>query len=397
MGALLLLAATLTFHPGPSTAGAANFEFTPCTKPSGPTKIGNAELTTARATWKKLNRAGLSQRFLAPTRRDGVVPVFPVSSGTDSGGTVSAGLSGGFAIGPNSKRELKAFPSRFVRRSDGTAWVSGRAGGREIRLFRVRGTRVERSSGTVTGLEVLGGRTELSGGFAKELRKRAGLGQARAGMGWGRLYLDWTNPVEPDVTPPAAPADFPRPVGATELAGGSITWNVRPSWVEYVASGDPPSAIAPAVPGPSISQPGEPPLTYSFTFPFTSGWVEDGPGGVSKASVKGDGGVYFRYCGTDTSFKGINFSVRSAEVELAGTSSRLVFTVQGIDGTPFERGRAIVLDLRPEGVTPANSGSRTSWNGIPGFVASGSTGVFGGFYSPGTEFGSVDLTINRDP
>ncbi|MFM9054572.1 MAG: hypothetical protein ACKOQ5_06970, partial [Solirubrobacterales bacterium] len=67
------------------------------------------------------------------------------------------------------------------------------------------------------------------------------------------------------------------------------------------------------------------------------------------------------------------------------------------DGTPFSPGRAVVVDLRPDSVTPVTTGSTTTWTGIPGSVPAGSTGVFGGFYAPGAEFGSVDLTIRRGP
>lgn len=364
--------------------------------PDGKTRIGNAELTTKRSTWKKLNRAGLTQRYVAPAVWEGGAPLFPVNSSDGSKERVSVRLSGGFTVAGGRNRKVKVTLTRFVRQPTGKAWIEGRSSSGLQRLFRVVGTTVDRKTGALSGATVSGGRTELLAGFARDLRKRTGLA-TRQGMGWGGFYLDWTDPVVPDVTPPQVPPDFPRPVGATDLVGGTITWNVRQSWVQYVASGDPPSAIGAADPAPAVPVPGQPPLTYSFSFPFVSGWVAGGPGPGLSASAKGSGGVYFRYCGSQNVFKGINFTVTSPEVELDGTNSRLVFTVEGIDGTPFSRGRAVVVDLRPDLVSPETTGSATTWTGIPGSVPAGSTGVFGGFYAPGAEFGSVDLTIRRGP
>ena len=383
----------LTAPAGP--ARAADFEFRPCTKPSGPTRIGDAEVTTFRAAWKKLGRAGLSQSFVKPAAREGGVPVFPVRSGGESGQVITADLAGSLLIRKSSGRRVKAVVTGFVRRADGTAWIEGKVSSRELRLFRVRGTKVRRKTGAVTGVELTGGRTELSGAFASELRKRVGFRAARSGMKWGGLYLDWTDPFEPDVTPPESAPDFQRPAEAADLVSGAITWNVRESWIEYVATGDPPSAIAPAIEGPLVTKPGFPPLVYSFSFPFTSGWVDGNP--ASKASVSGDGGVYFRYCGSGGVYKGINFAVRDPEVRLDGASSSLVFTVEGIDGTPFTPERTVVVDLDPRLVTPVTSGPTTTWTGIPGTVAASSTGVFANFYLPGVEFGSVDMTIERQP
>ncbi|MFM8519356.1 MAG: HtaA domain-containing protein [Solirubrobacterales bacterium] len=392
-----LVAVTALLGPATSGMAATPEPLTACpVDPDGNTRIGNAELTTKRATWKKLNRAGLTQRYVAPAAWEGGVPVFPVNSNDGAGETVSVGLSGGFTVSGGKNRKVKVALTRFVRRPTGKAWIEGRSSSGSLRLFRVVGTTVAWKTGALTGATVSGGRTELLAGFARDLRKRTGLA-TRQGMAWGGFYLDWTDPVEPDVTPPQAPPDFPRPAGATELVGGTITWNVRQSWVQYVASGDAPSAIGGAVPAPAVTVPGQPPLVYSFTFPFVSGWVDGGPGPGLSASTKGSGGVYFRYCGSQNVYKGINFTVTAPEVELNGTNSRLVFTVKGIDGTPFSPGRAVVVDLRPDSVTPVTTGSTTTWTGIPGSVPAGSTGVFGGFYAPGAEFGSVDLTIRRGP
>lgn len=392
-----IAAATVLLGPAGPVSAANPDPLTACpVDPDVNTRIGNAELTTKRSTWKKLNRAGLTQRYVAPAAREGGVPVFPVDSNDGSGETVSVRLSGGFTVAGGRSRKVKVTLTRFVRQPTGKAWIEGRSSSGLQRLFRVVGTRLDPKTGALSGATVSGGRTELLAGFARDLRERTGLA-TRKGMAWGGLYLDWTDPAVPDVTPPQVPPDFPRPVGATDLVGGTITWNVRQSWVQYVASGDPPSAIGAAVPAPAVTVPGQPPLTYSFSFPFIAGWVDGGPGPGLSASAKGSGGVYFRYCGSQNVFKGINFTVTSPEVGLSGADSRLVFTVEGIDGTPFSRGRAVVVDLRPDLVSPEITGSTTRWTGIPGSVPAGSTGVFGGFYAPGAEFGSVDLTIQGGP
>ncbi|MFM8888909.1 MAG: hypothetical protein ACKOGM_02815, partial [Solirubrobacterales bacterium] len=82
---------------------------------------------------------------------------------------------------------------------------------------------------------------------------------------------------------------------------------------------------------------------------------------------------------------------------LNGVPSRPWTVKTSREFVPFSPGRAVVVDLRPDSVTPVTTGSTTTWTGIPGSVPAGSTGVFGGFYAPGAEFGSVDLTIRRGP
>jgi len=397
LGFFLLPVVAVVFLVWGAAAASADFTFKPCDRqPDGPTRIGGAEVTTSSETWKKLNRARLSQRFVSPAAREGGVPVFPVRSGSDTGQEISARLAGSFVVLRSRGRRVKATVSRFIRRADGSAWVRGKVAGREIRLFQVRNTKVKRKTGVVSGIDVTGGRTELSGAFARELKKRVGFRAARSGMRWGGLYLTWSKSPEPDVTPPDPAPAFEPPDGASDLASGRITWNVREKWIQYVATGDPASPIAPAEAGPQESKPGGfPPLVYSFTFPFSAGWVDGSP--VTRASVSGDGGVYFRYCGDGNDYRGINFTVRDPEVRLDGATSSLVFTVKGIDGTPFSPERTIVVDLNPETVTPAPSGQTTTWTGIPGTVPAGATGVFGDFYLPGTEFGSVDLEIERVP
>ncbi|MDQ2623494.1 MAG: HtaA domain-containing protein, partial [Actinomycetota bacterium] len=147
-------------------------------------------------------------------------------------------------------------------------------------------------------------------------------------------------------------------------------------------------------------------LVYSFNFPFASGWTVPGSENTTANTlVKGTGTVGFRYC-----MNTINFTVTDPEIELDGDdNSRMIFRVDGTDGTAFPNSRAVMIKLIPgqaESRTTQNNGDGTTtvkYERIPGYIPAEGTGIFAGFYpafSPefdGTNprpdrFGSLSLT-----
>lgn len=396
-GVGLLLAVVLVGVPvlvtPVSGAAADGFEACPI-RPLNPEK-GEAELGLSRDTWKRISRSRVTHRLTGPARVIGGRPVYPVRSGSIDGNRTRARLAGGFTLVSPKGRQVRVGITRFVR-NGATARLEGRVDGRAMTVFRVDGSSLRVNPAT-SRVEVVGGRTVMSASFASVAKQRAGLRQARNGLAWGSLYMTWIDEIVPDVEPPPLPDPFERPVAATDLAGATLTWRVRESWVQYVSSGDDPAALAPAIAGPEEEITPFPPLVYEFTFPFSGGWVEDGQDGVVSASVKGSGGVSFRYCGNSTVFKGINFEVRNPELEVEAGVWRLVFGVEGIDGTPFTGSRAVVVQFDPSGVRPTEgAGGVTSWQHVPGSIPPGAKGVFGGFYGVGAPFGSISLEIDRE-
>ncbi len=227
----------------------------------------------------------------------------------------------------------------------------------------------------------------LSGKASKRIRARLGLrGERRLGSGrvWGSISVFAARNKkikDPEAETPVEPPFLERPPGASDVTSATIKWRVRESFIRYVevgagtsvadgASADPPEAIG-----------GTTPLTYSFNFPFADGWTDAGPG---STAIHGSGKVGFRYCSNT-----INFTVAEPEIELNGDSdSRMIFRVDGTDGTAFPNSRAVMVQLIPSLATVTTEGNRTTLSGIPGYVPQAATGIFADFYPPFP--GSVD-------
>lgn len=394
-GAATLLVAVLALLVAIGTApvhAAVDGELRPCQNVPVAGDEGEAELGLSPGARNRLGQSGLRSSLLGPARWLGGVPVFPVRSASEAGDSVTADLAGGFVIRGSGGRRMKVNLSRLVKQGSSDARIEGRIDGRNAILFRVQGIAISRNEETGQ-VELDRGRVILTAAMAKRLKRGAGLRGVGTGFRWGSLYLTWDEVTPPSVSVPEEPQAFPRPAGATDLSAATLTWRVRPSWIQYVASGSAPEALRGAVPGATETIDSQPPLVYEFTFPFSSGWVKDGGAGVESASVTGSGGVYFRYCGSSAIYKGINFIVHSPEFELEGDSARLIFRVEGIDATPFPDTRVVVVDLAPD--AQASQGPVTTWTGIPGSVPTGARGVFAGFYAAGADFGSVTVTVDR--
>lgn len=279
--------------------------------------------------------------------------------------------------------------------------VNAVVGGSRIRLFNVRGAsrKLDLKDGV---LNLRGGSARLTRGSARRLSDLLGLrGAARLSTGhkWGQLsvFAARNNKVsDPVAEVPVEPPFLERPIGAADITSATIQWRVRESFIRYVAVGAGTSVAAGATADPPEEIGGAGPLVYGFSFPFTDGWVAPGSG---PAAIRGSGKVGFRHCRNT-----INFTVADPEIELNGDAdSRLIFRVDGTDGTAFPNSRALMVQLIPSLATKTTDGSTTTLSGVPGYIPQAATGIFADFYppfpgsvdAPGAElshFGSVTVT-----
>ena len=382
-------------------AGASTL--TPCPKPPDAPKFdGEGTLVSSAGVSRTLRSAGVRQRLIRPANGFTGRPTYPL--GKVGLGRKSSGVSlrGGIQLLPNSRgRATKISAMKLIVRSGSRPVVNGRVSGRWMRVFNLRGAKVKRNLETGV-LTVAGGTAVLSGSAARVLNRRLGLRSYRAvgaGRGWGRfaVFAFRNNKgKDPEAETPAEPPFLERPTGATDITSASIKWRVRESFIRYVEVGAGTSVADGATADPPEVFEGATPLTYSFNFPFTDGWNagESGP-----SVIHGSGKVGFRHCQNT-----INFTVSDPELELNGDSlSRLIFRVDGTDGTAFPNSRAVMVDLVPSLATKTVAGSTTTLSGIPAYVPQEATGIFADFYPPypgspddplaaPSRFGSVTVT-----
>ncbi len=189
---------------------------------------------------------------------------------------------------------------------------------------------------------------------------------------------------------PNAPADtspqptpLARPAGAVDVSSANIVWRPRESWIRYINGGEGTCVFDGAVAGPKEVKPGSTAaLTYSFTFPFESGWYDADTG---TAAVTFRGGVGFKWKG-----HGINFSAANPEIEINGGSSRAIYRFNGADGTARPNRRDVLVNLTPgsdQGTPPAHS-----FPDMPGTLPPGAeSSIFAGFYPAGAPFGTISI------
>jgi len=379
------LCTVLVVQAPPSVKAAEGFR--PCEGGQVKADEGHAELGISRNMRKRLARRGLGVTLVEPAGFSGGQPTYPVRTASDKGGLITARLAGGFRVSGDRKRRVRVRLTRFIHDGRSRKVIRGLVrwsrGSREMALFRIRGGTVTRNP-EAKRFTLDGGRVRLTPAFAKALRRHAGLRPARAGQLWGKLLLTRAPLSVYEAKPPLEAGPFPEPEGADTLTGGSFIWEVRKSWVDYLGAGRT-TAVGGASP---VSG-----SIYRFTFPFEQGWVKRGDGGaIESASLEASGGVYFRACGNQSAYLGINFQTRDPEFRFEGGSARLVLTVQGIDQTPFPASRAVVVEL-----TPKEPGKGTGGMYWIGKVAPGAYGLFSRLYRPGTSygdaFGFADVTV----
>ncbi len=300
------------------------------------------------------------------------------------GKTARIDLKGGIRI-IRKKRKAPLRALRVITRAGKPAYLRARAGGRTINFLVVRGgkRKFKQRSGELSRT----GPARLTRAGARYLNNRLRpVRTLRAGTPWGAFTLfslyKVTQVKDPTGEPPAVPPVKPEPAGAHQVtSAATVKWYVRDSFIEYVAAGDGTRVEDGAIADPATGSSG---LSYSFNFPFVSGWTVPANGSTPENTlIKGSGLVGFRYCDNT-----INFTASDPEIEIDGdTNSRIVFHVNGTDGTAYPDQRAVMVKLIPslaESVSTATSENgqvtTVAYEKIPGFVPAEGTGIFADIY-----------------
>lgn len=326
--------------------------------------------------------------------------VLPVESGTVTT-TATLGLKGTVRLTKGSRKvTLTGLQVRLGTSSS----VSGQVNGgkrRTIGRLTVPSSRVKLDRTAATA-ETSNARLTLTASTAKLVRSRLKL---RHVPSRGIAVLAVTGHVKDAPSPSSCTAAYcatglgaeppvaKRPSGAVDVRSATLTWRPLDSWIRYVASGDGTAVSGGATNGPREVLPGSSSsFVYSFGFPFKSGWY-DAASGTAATTFRGK--VAFRFKAHT-----IDMSAADPEIEINGSKSRVIFRMDGKDGTSLggTRGVLINLDLsKAEGKTVSADGKTHSYERIPGTIpANAGSNVFAGFYAPGEGFGSVTLSFTTD-
>lgn len=382
-GAALVAVLLAVFVGLGATPGSAS-ALEPCqaTNPSGPivTLAGELTIEPRRATRRAWRRAGVRQKLIKPANSLGGRPQFPVSR-VRYGKAPRVDLKGGIRI-IRKKRRVALRGIHVLARAGQPAWVRARVGKRTINFLVVRGGK--RNFRPTRGELSRSGPARLTAAGAKLLNRRLRPARKlRAGTYWGAFALfsvyKVTEVEDPTGETPEEPPVKAVPDGAQTVTGATIKWYVRDTFINYVATGQGTRAEDGATADPPTAPQN---LSYSFNFPFdtdSGSWTT----GSGNTLIKGKGTVGFRYCQNT-----INFTVSDPEIEIDGDdNSRIIFRVNGTDGTPFPDQRAVMVKLLPSlaespEVTVDGSTTTVSYTKIPGFVPAEGTGLFADIYPP---------------
>jgi hypothetical protein len=285
------------------------------------------------------------RRISLPTRG---VAIHGATATVDHAGTLT------LRAGARSLR-LTALRVTVGRRSS----LSARVGGTRRTVATIAAPATRRSV-QATGTYITQAPLTLTAAFARRL------GVARTRLGTIDLEASATAPAggsdipgappAPTVTGPPTPGGATiatRPAGARAIAGGTVRWSPRVSWLNYLASSGEADSVSAA-----------PPATYdastlTYGLPITGGWFDPGSG---AAVIETAGSSDFRWAGhsLDLSFAGWTF-------DLASSTPKAVATVQRASGAP----KRIIGRRQPIGLldraalTPAVSGATVTWADVP--------------------------------
>jgi hypothetical protein len=380
---------------------------------AAPAPAGQGALRLNGAAPQALRASGIRIAPLGAAAGGGRVLVLPVRAGLVGSSVTVLRFGGGISF-VEGKRRLRLTDLRLTLGK--RASVRGKLGGERLTLFQVlkggqREIDAARGSVRLGGLRLrlprsvarkIAGRLQLERGLPRGFGvlsvTKAGLmpGGGPSSSPAGPSKASTTGCPLPSSAGPAPEEPPPvaaRPAGAADITAATISWDVRESFIRYINTGEGTSvfggatAAAPEVrPGSSAA------LTYSFGFPFASGWHDPGANPVDpaddRAAVYFTGGVRFLY-----SAHGIDLRTSAPEIEIAGGASRAIFSVAEGEAAA-ERQVIVNLDLASAGAVQT-SGNTVTYERVPGAIPSGTaTSVFAGFYEPGTDFGCFTVSYS---
>ncbi len=340
--------------------------------------------------------------------------VLPVAAGLAGTSTTLLRQQGAISLQARGGEELRLGKLGLVLGRN--ARVTAKLGGSDTDLFRVlRGGR--RDVDPVAGSVALSGlRLQLMPAAARTIAARlsldplppqpfatlsssvAGIAATGAPAGKAPAASQQSNSCPlPSGAGPAPEDPLPaavRPTGAADVTAATIDWQVRDSFIRYIDSGEGTSVSGGATADPPVLLPGaSAALGYGFQFPFAGGsWLDAGANPADPADdsalLRFGGAVRFLYSG-----HGIDLGTAAPEIEIAGAKSRAIFSISESGGAA-QRQVLINLDLsRAEAIKV--SGNSFTYERVPGAIPSGTAAsTFAGFYSPGTDFGCVSLSLS---
>ncbi|MFA4928124.1 MAG: HtaA domain-containing protein [Patulibacter sp.] len=326
--------------------------------------------------------------------------VLPVESGTVTG-TATLGLKGTVRLTKGQRRvTLAKLQVRLGRSSTVTGEVNG-GKRRTIGRLSAPSSRVKLDRETATA-SVGNARLTLTAGTARTVRTQLRLRRVPSGA---VATVAVTGHVKDAPAPSsctaaycatglgAEPPVLTRPSGAVDVRSATIAWRPLDSWVRYISTGEGTSVSGGATNGPREVLPGSSSaFVYSFGFPFSKGWF-DPSSGTAATTFRGKVGFRFRA-------HTIDMSAAEPEVEINGSRSRVIFRMDGKDGTQLGGTRGVLVDLdltKAAAKTVSPDGRTHTYTAIPGTIpAKAGSSVFAGFYSPGEGFGSVTLSFTTD-
>lgn len=357
---------------------------------------------TLTAGSKGLKGQGVSWAASPPvkTLSRGSRVVLPVESGTVTT-TATLGLKGTVRLAKGKRKvTLAGLQLRLGKASSVTAQVNG-GQRRTIGRLSVPSSRVKLDRTAATA-STKNARLTLTASTAKLVRSRLKLRHVPTR---GIATLAVTGHVKDAPAPSSCTTDYcvtgfakappvaTRPSGAVDVRSATVTWHVRDSFIRYLASGEGTAISGGATNGPREVLPGSSSsFVYSFGFPFTSGWYDPSTG---SAATTFRGKVAFRFKAHT-----IDMSAADPEVEINGSSSRVIFRMDGKDGTALGGTRGVLVDLdlsKAKSKSVSADGKTHSYERIPGTIpANAGSSVFAGFYAPGQPFGAISLSFTTD-
>ncbi len=336
----------------------------------------------------------------ATTRNRGSRAVLPVDSGTVTS-TATLGLKGTVRLTKGSRRVIfTGLQVRLGKSSRLTGQLNGGAR-RTIATIRTpaRGLKLDRTAVTASATAA---RVTLTASTARTVRSQLALRRTPSGR---VATLAVTGHVKDAPAPSTCSAQFcasglgseppvlTRPAGAVAVRSASMSWNVLDSFVRYINTGEGTSVSGGATNGPREVLPGSSSaFVYRFGFPFKDGWYD---AASDSAATYFRGKVAFRFTAHT-----IDMSAAEPEIELNGSRSRVIFRMDGKQGTALGGTRGVLVDLdltKAAAKTVSPDGKTHSYERIPATIpANAGSSVFAGFYGPGEAFGSVTLSFTTD-
>ncbi len=350
---------------------------------------GSTTLTVSAAKARVLGERGIAVAGIGGADTVGRQTRFQISGGNIDAGIADLTNEGGlrFKAGKGKEQRVLKLSSLSVQIGQSST-LSAKLNGKKQRvLFDLRAP----ASGPVVdpaeGLARLqGARLAWRRAALRALNRQLGARVPRGSFGTLRVGAATVLDHAPQ---PGTLSDEPprlaRPASAVDITSASITWNVRDSWIRYANTERAPETSERASAGTPIAESSHPcpdrpastnpTLVYSYSFPFAEGWYDEASG---EAALYGTGGVRFAYLG-----HGIDLTTRNPEIEINGSSSRVIFRLRGEGDLAYPDKRAAILALAL--TTAPAEGPAGSFN-FPAPIRSSLTtdgqNVFAGFYPP---------------